>query len=34
MNLVWYRNDLRVHAHRALQQALSQGVPLLWWVLL
>ena len=27
MNLVWYRNDLRVHAHRALQQALAQGGP-------
>lgn len=24
MNLVWYRNDLRVHGHRALQQALEQ----------
>ncbi|MGB1921825.1 MAG: deoxyribodipyrimidine photo-lyase, partial [Alcanivorax sp.] len=29
MNLVWYRNDLRVHAHRALQQALSQGGPVI-----
>ena len=29
MNLVWYRNDLRVHAHRALQQALELGEPVL-----
>lgn len=29
MNLVWYRNDLRVHAHRALQQALAQGGPVI-----
>ena len=27
MNLVWFRNDLRVHAHRALQQALSADGP-------
>ena len=29
MNLVWYRNDLRVHAHRPLAQALAQGEPVL-----
>ena len=27
MNLVWFRNDLRVNAHRALQQALSEDGP-------
>lgn len=29
MNLVWYRNDLRVHAHRPLQQALNQEEPVM-----
>ena len=27
MNLVWFRNDLRVHAHRPLQQALCADGP-------
>lgn len=27
MNLVWYRNDLRIHAHRALQEALQAEGP-------
>ena len=27
MNLVWYRNDLRVHSHRPLQEALQAGGP-------
>lgn len=29
MNLVWYRNDLRVHAHRALQEALLAEGPVM-----
>ncbi|WP_290522568.1 deoxyribodipyrimidine photo-lyase [Alcanivorax sp.] len=27
MNLVWYRNDLRIHAHRALKEALQAEGP-------
>lgn len=29
MNLLWYRNDLRIHSHRALQQALERDEPVI-----